>query len=84
MADEEPKLDCEAVLKHLFEHLDCELDPEKSAEVDRHLADCRACFSRAEFERKLLGLVRAAGDAAAPPDLRRRIAQVVEDFDRKS
>jgi predicted anti-sigma-YlaC factor YlaD len=54
MADHETKLDCEAVLKHLFERLDCELDPAKSVEVDRHLADCRACFSRAEFERKLL------------------------------
>src|SRR5262245_30528994 len=58
MADQEAKLDCEAVLKHRFEHLDCELVSVKSAQVDRHLADCRACFSRAEFERKLLGLVR--------------------------
>lgn len=79
MAEDNEKLDCESVLKHLFEHLDGELDPARSAAMDRHLADCRGCFTRVEFERRLLDLMRAQS-AEAPLALRDRIARVVEDF----
>lgn len=79
MAEENEKIDCESVLKHLFEHLDRELDPAHAAAIDRHLAGCRGCFTRAEFERRLLDLMRAQS-AEAPHALRDRIARVVEDF----
>lgn len=80
MAEGNEKLDCESVLKHLFEHLDGELDPAHAAEIDRHLADCRGCFTRAEFERRLFELVRSAQSAEGSSALRDRIARMVEDF----
>jgi anti-sigma factor RsiW len=44
---------CEEALKLLAEHLDGELDGAQHSAVEHHLARCRSCFSRAEFERRL-------------------------------
>jgi anti-sigma factor (TIGR02949 family) len=75
-----PPLSCEDVLKHLVAYLDREIDAEAAADIERHLEDCRGCFSRAEFERKLKAQVRATGAAAAPERLRARIKEMVEKF----
>jgi mycothiol system anti-sigma-R factor len=71
---------CEDVLKHLVAYLDREIDAEAAAEIEHHLQECRGCFSRAEFERKLKAQVRASGAAAAPARLRARIKEIVEKF----
>jgi anti-sigma factor (TIGR02949 family) len=68
------------VLKHLAAYLDREIDAEAAAAIERHLHECRGCFSRAEFERRLRALVRATGAAAAPERLRVRIKEIVEKF----
>lgn len=75
-----PPITCEEVLKHLITYLDREIDADDAAEIERHLQDCRGCFSRAEFERQLRARVRATGAAAAPDRLRVRIKEIVEKF----
>lgn len=77
---DESKLSCEQVLEHLLAHLDQELNAETSAEIDRHLAECRGCFSRAEFERRLKSRVAQTGTASAPESLRARIKGLIERF----
>ena len=77
---DESTLSCEQVLEHLLAYLDQELTPETSAEIDRHLAECRGCFSRAEFERRLRSRVAATGTASAPESLRARIKALIERF----
>jgi anti-sigma factor (TIGR02949 family) len=74
------KLSCEQVLEHLLAYLDRELDAATSAEIDRHLAECRGCFSRAEFERRLKARVAETGTADAPESLRQRIKALIERF----
>ncbi|MEW5878812.1 MAG: zf-HC2 domain-containing protein [Pseudomonadota bacterium] len=74
------RIHCEDVLKHLVAYLDREIDAEVAAEIDRHLEECRGCFSRAEFERRLKAQVRATGAAAAPARLRARIREIVKQF----
>lgn len=71
-------VDCEDVLRHLFEWLDGELDEERHESVSAHLALCRSCFSRAEFEKRLKAHLRDVGRATVPPDLERRIRTVVD------
>ena len=44
-------LTCEEVLKHLVAYLDREADERTTAEIERHLDECRGCFSRAAPER---------------------------------
>lgn len=73
-------MSCEEVLKHLVAYLDRETDAHTAAEMERHLEECRGCFSRAEFERKLKASVREAGSSAAPERLRARIKKLIEKF----
>jgi anti-sigma factor (TIGR02949 family) len=75
-----PTLNCEEVLKHLVAYLDRETDAHTAAEIERHLEQCRGCYSRAEFERQLKARVRAAGSRSAPERLRARIRKLVDEF----
>lgn len=75
-----PTVSCEEVLRHLVAYLDRETDAHTTADIARHLEECRGCFSRAEFERRLKAQVRAAGSRAAPERLRARIRKLVDKF----
>jgi anti-sigma factor (TIGR02949 family) len=55
------EIGCEEALRHLFEYLDRELDATRHAEMEHHLHACRACFSRAEFEKRLKARLGALG-----------------------
>jgi mycothiol system anti-sigma-R factor len=71
---------CEEVIAHLLTYLDGEIDAEKRAQIDRHLAECRGCFSRAEFEKALRERVTQLGDEKAPASLQRRIKALLDEF----
>jgi len=71
---------CEEVIAHLLTYLDGEIDAEKRAQIDRHLAECRGCFSRAEFEKELRERVTQLGDEKAPASLHRRIRTLLDEF----
>lgn len=73
-------LNCEEVIKTLLEYLDRELDAEAEADIARHIEDCRACFSRAEFERRLRQRIEEAGEREAPESLRQRVRSIVSRF----
>jgi anti-sigma factor (TIGR02949 family) len=71
---------CEEVLRHLVGYLDREADALTAAEIERHLEECRGCFSRAKFERQLKACVREAGGRTAPARLRARINDLIKKF----
>ncbi|WEX08654.1 zf-HC2 domain-containing protein [Chelativorans sp. AA-79] len=73
-------LRCEEVIEKLLEYLDRELDAEMEQALARHMDTCRACFSRAEFERRLRARVREASEVKAPESLRRRVRAMVARF----
>ncbi|WP_299314279.1 anti-sigma factor family protein [uncultured Halomonas sp.] len=75
------ELGCEEVIERLFDYLDRELGARQAEEIERHLARCRDCFSRAEFERRLRAMVEASGTVKAPPRLHRRIRHLLDQFD---
>lgn len=77
MADQ---IRCEEAIKKLFEYLDGELGPEQSARIEHHIATCRSCFSRSEFERRLRARVADSAVAEAPDSLRERIWLLMERF----
>lgn len=78
MSDEH--ISCEEVIEQLFAFLDCELDDELRDRVDQHMAHCRDCFTRAEFERRLRARIRESSEAKAPARLHRRIQRVMNEF----
>lgn len=67
---------CEEALRLLAQFLDRELDDHDDAAVEEHLATCRACFSRAEFERRLRTQLAALRAVEVPQSLDRRIRAV--------
>lgn len=71
---------CVEALRLLAAHLDRELDEHVHAEVERHLATCRSCFSRAEFERRLKAGVRELGREPVRPELSDRIQRLLREF----
>lgn len=71
---------CEEVLRHLLVYLDREVEPETSLLIAHHLALCRACFSRAEFERRLKAHLRSCGTKPAPARLRTRLKQLLDRY----
>jgi anti-sigma factor (TIGR02949 family) len=74
------EIGCEAALRHLFEYLDRELDATRHAEIEQHLHTCRACFSRAEFEKRLKVRLGALGQEPAPPEFGQRIKGLLRRF----
>ncbi|HSH42646.1 MAG TPA: zf-HC2 domain-containing protein [Arenicellales bacterium] len=71
---------CEEVIERLFEFLDRELDGDLSERIDQHLARCRDCFTRAEFEKRLRARINQAAQVEAPERLRRRVRRVMDQF----
>jgi len=71
---------CEEVIAHLLAYLDDEIDEKKREQIDRHLQECRGCYSRAEFERALRKRVAAVGEKKAGIKLKQRIAELIDKF----
>ena len=80
MNDKPRKLDCDEAIRMLLEFLDNELERPDHAAVEAHLHDCRACFSRMEFDKRLRSLVKGKPTAVAPATLRERIKKITEQF----
>lgn len=74
-------LSCEEVISRLFDYLDRELDDRQAADIEHHLARCRDCFTRAEFEKRLRARLAASAPQPAPPRLKRRIRRLLDHFD---
>jgi len=77
---EHDRIHCEEVVASLLEYLDGEIDDEKRARIERHLAECRDCYSRAEFEQTLRRKLRALDRAPSPPTLKRRLKALLDEF----
>ncbi|MGQ0766733.1 MAG: zf-HC2 domain-containing protein [Gemmatimonadota bacterium] len=53
-------IDCDAVMRQLWDYLDGELTPERMAAIREHLAMCRRCYPQFEFERSFEAAVAEA------------------------
>lgn len=52
-------LDCEAVMRQLWDYLDGELTADRMAAIRAHLELCKRCYPQYEFERSFLDAVAA-------------------------
>jgi mycothiol system anti-sigma-R factor len=73
------RIDCERALKRIELFLDDELDPAERELLRAHLGDCPPCGGRAEFQRRLKGLVARTCSQEAPRALRMRIDRILLD-----
>ncbi len=80
MSEEPRKMNCDEAIRLLFEFLDDELERHDHAAVEAHLHECRACFSRMEFDKRLRGMVKGDAIKSAPDALRERIKKITGQF----
>ncbi|MGH8718121.1 MAG: anti-sigma factor family protein [Burkholderiales bacterium] len=73
-------ISCEEALKSLFQYLDHELEENEHQAMDAHLHECRSCFSRAEFERRLKEKLGQSGKEQAPAELKQRVRKILQEF----
>ncbi len=71
---------CEEALRQIYAYLDRELEGHAHRAIEQHLRVCRACFSRAEFERRLKERLREMRRATVSADLRARIRKVIGNY----
>ncbi|MCC7051924.1 MAG: zf-HC2 domain-containing protein [Gemmatimonadaceae bacterium] len=72
-------LDCETVMRRLWDYLDGELTVERMREIELHLAHCERCRPHAEFRRAFRGAVAGAGSASDDTDaLSRRVRAALQ------
>jgi anti-sigma factor (TIGR02949 family) len=72
-------LDCDAVMRQLWDYCDGELTPERMETIRAHLAVCQRCYPQYEFERDFLALLqRATREHSDPTRLRERLIRALE------
>jgi anti-sigma factor (TIGR02949 family) len=79
MSDEKP-ITCDDALRLLASFLDGELQVATRDRVEHHLEICRACFSRAEFERRLKVELARLGREEISPGFQQRVRQLLGSF----
>lgn len=75
-------LSCDEALRFLAAYLDGELQTASQQEVEDHIARCRSCYSRAEFERRMKQELAALaqGRADVPAAFSDRIRRLLGQF----
>jgi len=72
---------CLEAIEALYAWLDGEVtDPDSIAEIERHVAHCHSCFSRAEMERALSDHIRNQSAKQAPEALKSRLRKFLEQM----
>ena len=61
-------LDCETVMRELWDYLDEELTPERMAAIRAHVEMCQRCYPQYEFERAFLDAVAARTPRHSSPE----------------
>ena len=79
MSDETP-MTCDEALRLLAVFLDGELHGVSHAAVEHHLEVCRACYSRAEFERRLKTEVGRLRREEVSADFEARVRGILDSF----
>lgn len=57
-----PMIDCDAVMRQLWDFLDGELTVERMAEIEAHVVMCGRCAPQVAFERSFKAAVRSSRD----------------------
>ena len=63
-----PMLDCESVMRQLWDYLDGELTPEHMDAIRAHIEMCKRCYPQYEFERSFLNALAARQRMHSDPE----------------
>lgn len=72
-------LDCEAVMRQLWDYLDGELTTERALQLAAHLSACQRCHPQMAFEQAFLAVLAASRRTVVPsPMLRQRVMATLQ------
>lgn len=71
---------CLEAIERFHAYLDGELGTPEAAEFEHHLAHCRSCFSRAEFEKLLTARLKLVAAERASEGLKARLRTLMDSF----
>lgn len=75
-----PMLDCESVMRQLWDYLDGELTTDRKSVIRTHLELCKRCHPQYRFEQSFLDAVAASAPAHSNPDrLRAKLLAALHD-----
>ncbi len=74
------KLNCEDVIKQLYDYLDGELNDDLENDIESHIHSCQECMGRTEFERQLKNSIKETGDSEVPSSLNKRLKSIIDDL----
>lgn len=73
-----PMLDCDTVMRQLWDFLDEELTPDRMEAIREHLKMCERCHPHAEFERSFLRAVaKVRRDHSNPASAAQRVREAL-------
>lgn len=76
-------IDCDAVMRRLWDYLDQQLTPQTMAAIHDHLGKCQHCQPEAQFRRAFERAVSSARQEAGNTDaLRARIRRALRDAEQ--
>lgn len=78
--NEPSKMNCEDVLRQLYDYLDGEVDELTEADIEHHVHHCRECFSRMEFEKRLKSKVKESSTMQTPDEVQSRLMEIMRKF----
>ena len=74
-----PMLDCESVMRQLWDYVDAELTPQRMDEISAHVEMCQRCYPQYEFERSFLDAIAARRRTHSDPErLRAKLIEALQ------
>jgi RNA polymerase sigma-70 factor (ECF subfamily) len=71
---------CPDVLALLSRHLEDDINPERCAEMEKHLEGCHRCRGACESLKRTLALCRSAPAPEVPEDVKESVRQALRRF----
>ena len=75
-----PMIDCDTVMRQLWDYLDGELTPERSEAIRQHVEMCSRCLPQSQFEQAfLMAIKRSRREHSKPEQLRGALLDALAD-----
>ena len=70
------KHECAAAMRQLWDFLDGEMTPDRTAQMRQHIDECKRCFPHYDWEKAFLeAIARVKPDCCAPGRLKEKLEQ---------
>ena len=74
-----PMLDCESVMRQLWDYVDAELTPQRMDDISVHVRMCQRCYPQYQFERSFLDAIAARRRTHSDPErLRAKLIEALQ------